>query len=172
MPSSHFRNSFQAQWFQAVDGAKPSPFRNSLQAQWYQALDGVKRQEEVKVAEVKISEAVEEANEKLKGAQLSFDQVFKARHHEQTGSTLDKKTLDNDVRRVRSRDRRANFLLLHPLGPFMQMWDIVTLIAIVFTVVVTPCMRARSADGCTLRTRDWITCCISSHLDYIFERHN
>ena len=112
-------------------------------AAWLETVDHAMLQAE--------AEAEEKAEGLLTSAQLSYDEVFKARHQEETERTLDWHTLQRDVHRVRSRYRRANRCILDPRGRFMQSWDIVTLVALMFTVVITPCVLAQLQTHACMR---------------------
>jgi hypothetical protein len=65
----------------------------------------------------------------------------------------DAETLRRDAQTLNSRLRAMNLMLLNPRSKFMQYWDLVTLIALLFTATITPyevCMlwdEPKFADG-------------------------
>ena len=71
--------------------------------------------------------------------QLNYDRLFEVREAQRAKETLsDVQTLKKDIAIARRRMRAHGRWLLQPSAPSMQLWDLVVLLALVFTVTVTP----------------------------------
>jgi len=75
---------------------------------------------------------------KLTEIETNYDALFARRMRENAANSLDRDTLQRDVRRVRAAGKRANRLLIQPHGGFMQLLDVLTMFALIFTAVVSP----------------------------------
>ena len=92
---------------------------------------------------------------RLARVETNYDAHF-ARKQRTTGY-LDKKTLEEGVRKVNDIAKRANRWLLKPHGSFMQTLDVTTMVALLFTAVVSPYEIAflEAGDTLVLEVANW-----------------
>ena len=86
-------------------------------------------------------DALEERQRKTRMAEskLSYPELFFEREQVQARNALSNiDVLMRDVRRVRSRMKRGNRMLLDPNGNLLQSFDLLTLYALAYTVFITP----------------------------------
>lgn len=80
-----------------------------------------------------------ERQKRIEAASLSFDELFAQRERDQAVKALsDIPTLKRDLKKVRHRLQMADRWLLSQEGTFVRCWDIITLVALLYTVFVTP----------------------------------
>jgi hypothetical protein len=68
---------------------------------------------------------------------LTFDALFK-QYELAKAFSLDTSTVRHDAKRIKKRLRDSNRMLINPEGRAMQVWDLVTIIALLFTLLATP----------------------------------
>ena len=84
-------------------------------------------------AERQMRERVEEAE-----GQLTWGKLFEVRERKRAVDNLsDERTLLRDIGRVRRRIKMQGRFLLDPRATYMQVWDMIILLALLYTVVVT-----------------------------------
>ena len=81
--------------------------------------------------------AAQQHERKVMADTLTFDALFK-RYELAKAFSLDSEQVRRDAKRVKQRLYEANRLLLDPESKAMQAWDIGTVIALMFTLLVSP----------------------------------
>lgn len=75
---------------------------------------------------------------RLADAETNYDALFARREREQVLSSLSRDALEQGVQKVNEKTQRSNRFLIMPDSGFMQGLDVATMLALLFTAVVSP----------------------------------